>query len=223
MRHQYVRGASRALSALVVAAVCLKCDVAAHAGFILIASDSANSTEDLGTFTGSIDYTANTSVTGTLIISLTNTSAAGNEGALTGLIFNFESADANASVALQSGTHPFLDTQGGNGAPFGGDFMAGAALGGSFLGGGSPNAGIHVGETGTFTFLVNASDAASLTAESVINGPYEFDFIVRFKGFANGGSDKVPATALVVPAPGAMGLMAMALVGLGRRRRSNSL
>jgi hypothetical protein len=41
---------------------------------------------------------------------------------------------------------------------------------------------------------------------------------VRFKGFANGGSDKVPG--VLVPAPGAAALMAGAgLVAVRRRRR----
>jgi hypothetical protein len=221
MKNSLVRHVQRAISALVVvSAVALTTGNQAHAGFISIQSDSSNSTEELGSFTGSIDYTFNSGSTGTIVISLTNTSVAANAGLITGFVFNIDSTDADATATLQTATHPFLDTQGGNAAPFGADFDAGAALGGNFLGGGSPQNGIAVGETGTFTFQLVADDASSLTAEDFINGPYAFDFIVRFKGFANGGSDKVPA--MVVPEPSAVVLLGLGLLGVCRRRRRSA-
>lgn len=220
MKNSLTRHAPRVLCALVMALALPGINAGeAHAGFISIQSDTSNSTEDLGTFTGSIDYTYGSGNNGALIITLTNTSAAANAGLITGFVFNIDSADAEACAVLDDATHPFQDTQGGSAVPFGSDFDAGAALGGSFLGGGSPNAGIAVGATGTFTFQVIASDASSLTASSFINGPYAFDFIVRFKGFANGGSDKVPAIDLMVPSPGALALFGFAAIGVGRRRR----
>ena len=190
----------------------------ASADLIHIQSDASNSTENLGSFEGTIDYSPVNGLEGTLVISLTNTSVASNGGFLTGLLFNFESLDAGANASLASATHPFADTGGGSGSPFGSDYDAGAALGGDFLGGGSPNAGVAVGATGVFTFSIVASDAASLTASSFINGPYAFDFIVRFKGFVDGGSDKVPA--IVVPTSGSLALATLAvLVPIRRRRR----
>ena len=68
-----------------------------------------------------------------------------------------------------------------------------------------------------FTFTVAATDAASLTASSFLNGPYQYDFIVRFRGFQPNGSDKVPA--MVVPGPTVLTAMALGLVIIRRRRR----
>ena len=49
-------------------------------------------------------------------------------------------------------------------------------------------------------------------------GPYEFDFIVRFKGFLDGGSDKVPAAVVPLPVPVAIGALGLLGVVLGRKR-----
>ena len=99
-------------------------------------------------------------------------------------------------------------------------------MGGDWLGGGSPNAGIANGVTGTFTFKITATDAASLT-------PYDFigamntsqlaDFVVRVKGIPgpNGTtlSDKVPALVVPLPTGFAFGLAGLSgLAGLRRRR-----
>lgn len=186
---------------------------AASASLINITSDPSNSTENLGTFTGSIDYTPGVAF-GALVITLTNTSPDANGGLITGFLFNINSIDVAASASLINGSHPFLNTGPASGAPFG-SYDAGAALGADFLGGGSPNSGIAVGATGVFTFLVAASDALALDSSSFLSGPNTFDFIVRFRGFANGGSDKVPAA--VIPAPSALALLALG--GLIRRRR----
>jgi hypothetical protein len=221
MNNPTVRRAARAFCALVIAFAGLGMNAAeAQASFISIESDSSNSTENLGRFTGSIEYNYQFGYLGTINITLTNTSAAANAGLLTGFVFNIDSADPDACAVLQSGTHPFfLDAQGENAAPFGDDFDAGAALGGNFLGGGSTNNGIPVVETGTFTFQLVASDAANLTAESFINGPYAFDFIVRFRGFEDGGSDKVPAMVTIVPAPAALSVLSVCILGLRNRKR----
>lgn len=152
------------------------------------------STENLGKFLGSLDYTPAGDGTGTLVVSLANISPAGNDGFITGFLYNVDCDDPALSIVLQPGsTHPF-EFADGSGAPFGGDYMAGAALGGSFLGGGNPNQGIAVGETGVFTFLVTTEQADDLTVASFLEGPYAQNFIVRFRGFEDGGSDKVPAT-----------------------------
>ncbi len=185
----------------------------ADASLINIVSNPASSTEQLGTFTGSIDYTPGIAF-GALVITLTNTSPGANGGLITGFLFNIDSVDVAASASLINGSHPFISTGPGSGAPFG-SYDAGAALGGDFLGGGSPNAGIAVGATGVFTFLVSASDTNALSASSFLSGPNQFDFIVRFRGFADGGSDKVPASA--VPAPSAVALLLLG--GLTKRRR----
>lgn len=191
------------------------CAGIAQADVIPIHSDNAHSTENLGSFVGSVTYVAQTSTTGLLTISLTNTSPTGNGGRITGFVFNIDSADTAASATLATASHPFLNTGSEDGSPFG-TFEAGAALGANWSGGGSPNPGIAVNATGNFTFNVIASDAASLAAGSFLSDG-EPGFVVRFRGFADGGSDKSPA----VPAPG----LAALLTGIGtvfvrnRRRR----
>jgi hypothetical protein len=191
---------------------------AASADLIQIFANSDGSTKGLGDFTGSLEYSFDApSEIGHLTVSITNTSPAFNGGYITGFLFNIASTDDGAFAVLQpGGTHPFEDLTGGglNGEPFG-HFEGGAALGGNWQGGGPPFAGIAVGQTGVFDFNVFAADAAVLTAMSFIEGPT--DFLVRLRGFDNGGSDKVPAA--VVPGPATLTALALALVAWPRRRR----
>lgn len=186
----------------------------AGADIIAIMSDSANSTEQLGHFTGSVDYTPGT---GVLVISLTNDAQTAAGGKITGFLFNIGGVDLAASAALNIATFPsFQDTGFDSAAPFG-SLDAGAALGGSFLGGGSPNPGILIGQTGVFTFQVAATDAAGLSAIDFVDGTAApIDFVVRFRGFDNGGSDKVPG---ITPAPATAGLLGVAGLVATRRRR----
>jgi len=192
----------------------------ANADFILIESNSGESENQLGTFTGSLDYAYDAiDGDGRLIVTLTNTSPGANGGFLTGFIFNIDSVDANRSATLVSSSHPALvNAPDQSGSPFGGPYDGGAAIGGNFLGGGSPSGGIAVGETGTFEFDIDASDASTLTASSFLNGPLDFDFLARFRGFNDGGSDKVPGQN-VVPGPSVLITFSMALL-MFRRRRS---
>ncbi len=112
----------------------------------------------------------------------------------------------------------FLDAPNQNGGPFGNPFVGGAALEGNWLDGGMPDDGLGVGVSGTFTFDITAADADSLSAVSFIQGPYDFNFIVRFRGLGKDGefSDMVPA----IPAPGALALLGLGALAQRRRRRS---
>jgi hypothetical protein len=87
-------------------------------------------------------------------------------------------------------------------APYG-KADTGAALGSNWEGGGTPSDGLGVGQSGTFTFTVTGiapliaglSDTALLgllTDTTGGGGNQPENFIVRFKGFNGGGSDKVP-------------------------------
>ncbi|CAG1002240.1 hypothetical protein PHYC_02979 [Phycisphaerales bacterium] len=176
-----------------------------QADVIPIYSDNANSTENLGWFVGSVNYVAQTPSTGLLTISLTNTSPLANGGKITGFVFNIDSSDPAADATLATASHPFLNSGTEDASPFG-TFEAGAALGGNWLGGGSPNAGIAVNSTGSFSFNIAAADAGSLAAGDFLSDGTP-GFVVRFRGFENEGSDKSPA----VPAPGLLTLV----VGLG--------
>ncbi len=188
----------------------------ASADTLQIFADTINSTEGIGDFTGSLTYDFIVGDLGVLTVDLTNTSDPCNGGWLTGFIFNIGSSDPDVVAPYTGGTHPFEDAPGQNGAPYGNPFLGGAALNGNWLGAGFPGDGIAVGDSGSFSFDVLASDAASLEASSFLEGPYEFNFIARFRGFLDGNSDKVPA----VPAPGALALLGFAALAQRRQRRS---
>ena len=196
-------------------AVVLGVSSPAPADTIEILADIANSTEGIGDFTGFLSYDF-VMGQGVLTVELTNTADMGNRGWITGFIFNFGTDDPNASAMFGKGTHPFLDAPGQNGNPFGNPYLGGAALEGNWIDGGIPEDGIATGDTGIFEFAVIAKDAASLTASSFLEGPYKFNFIVRFRGFLDDNSDKVPA----IPAPGALALLGLGALAQRRRRRS---
>jgi hypothetical protein len=202
--------------AKVLCACAAGCAVAsvASADIINIAGSVGDSTEGTGaTFSGTVDYTFNGGSSGTVIISLTNDTPPIVGGFLTGFVFNIDSGDAGASAVLTAASNAnFLDTGNESAPPFG-SFLAGAALGGNWTGGGSPNGGMAVGDSDSYTFAVTASDAGSLSAIDFINGPNEFDFVVRFRGLENGGSDKVP-----VPAPASAAILGLGLACSRRRR-----
>jgi hypothetical protein len=211
-----------ALAAMVSSAASLIGAAESRADIIQIASDSSASTNSLGSLTGSIDYAFSGALNSWAVsITLNNTSPGGNGGAITAFLFNIDSTDANADATLASSTNAnFNNLTNGNGQPFGSNYDAGASLDNNFQGGGgNPNMGIQIGQSATFVFTVSAADAASLTAIDFINGPYAYDFIVRFRGFNGGGSDKVPALVTVIPGPSALCAIALGLVLVRKRRR----
>lgn len=200
-------------------------------GSINIAAYMPGSTEGLGDFSGSLEYfydDADAAI-GRLVVKLTNTTPVGG-GYLTGFLMNNPDPITSISgFAAPNATWQQLglSDNGLSGNPFG-DFDFGAALDGDFLGGGSPNDGIAVFDTGTFTFDFAGTALDALTTLSFTQafstdppgstyGP-EF-FLARFKGIdAGAGSDKVPAA--VVPIPGTLILLGsgiLALVGLRRQ------
>lgn len=201
--------------AIALASVTLFSGLAA-ANTIQIISHQPSSTEMIGKFTGTMTYTGSTLNTGLLTIVLTNTNTAAEGGYITGVVFNIPGSEPGSTSLLTGTTFPgFLDTGSiESAAPFG-TYEAGAALGGSWLGGGSPTGGIGVGQTGTLTFAITRPGALGLTAESFLGTAQAPAPLVRFKGFANGGSDKVPA----VPAPGAAALFGLGALAARRRRR----
>jgi hypothetical protein len=178
-----------------------------------IVADRAASTSGLGRFTGQIMVTNQRAMSALVTVTLTNTSPASNGGYITGFVLNDPATDlggnikgisnfttTNSDFVLLGG--PTL-TQGISAAPFG-SFAFGAALGGNWLGGGNPTGGIGVGESATFTFnvtgdhLENLSDTSLESAMST-GGALSAFFDVRFRGFDNSGSDKVPAAVNEIP------------------------
>jgi hypothetical protein len=185
-----------------------------NADIMSISGGIHTSIEQTGvSFDAMLDYAYTGGTSGTLTIEISNTTAeTGIGGFLTGFVFNILSSDAAASAVLVSGTNSsFLNTGIESASPFG-TFDAGAALGANWTGGGNPSFGLGVGSSGTFEFSVSALDADLLSSSSFVGDGEHF--AVRFRGLADGGSDK-----LLAPAPGTG---AMALIGLGlvsRRRR----
>ncbi len=180
----------------------------------------ASSTEQTGaTYSGSLEYTFIGGSMGELKVSLTNDTPASVGGFLTGFLFR---ADAVTGTGLTSANpSAFLSTGAGSGSPFG-TFDGGAALGGSFLGGGSPTSGLAVGQSGMFMFSITSATASSISAADFLGSLAAPGFVVRFRGLLDGGSDKVPGgpgVDVVVPLPGAGALAAAGLAFVGLRRR----
>jgi hypothetical protein len=184
----------------------------AQAATLQLVSDSAASTSGIGAFTGSMSYDG----VDTLTIALTNTTPVGG-GYITGFVFN---TPASASAVLAPNpTDNFEDlaTSPHNnslaGSPFG-TFDAGAAIDGDFLGGGSPSAGIAVGDTGTFVFHVTNGSGASVD-DFFFNDGTDYPFVVRLRGIDIGaGSDKVPANSIPLPPALWSGMSMFALAGI---------
>lgn len=187
----------------VFSAVISACSAAALGGTIQFQSDSGNSTEGIGSFVGSASYEP-----GLLTIALTNTGGP-EVGRITGFVLNLDPLGDGLHASYLRADSPDTPTfneyafksVGSNpsAAPFG-TFDTGAALGGSFLGGGSPNAGIGSGQTGIFQFSVSAH------AQAIVNlfklsgcQPDDADpfMVVRFRGGVE--SDKVPSTFIEPP------------------------
>lgn len=177
----------------------------AFASPITLSGDTANSTSGLGNFTGTLTYTDINATHAQLTISLTNTSPAANGGFLTGFLLNNPSNSITGIPSVSFTDAAFKPMLGSiDGAPFG-HFGLGASLGGkaksNFGDGGSPNSGLGVGQSGTFTFNLTGTNLNALSEAdflAALSGPPgdgmgDKFFAARFRGFLNGGSDKVPA------------------------------
>lgn len=223
-----------ALAAFACATLALAGVSPARAGLI-ITGDTANSESGLGDFSGSITYSAADASNATLVVILTNTSPLANGGFLTAFVLN-NPGDLITGIGLTSTSATFdtllFSNDNVNGSPFG-QFDFGATTQGSFNGGGPPSNGLGVGASATFTFALTGSSLDTLDESSFQNtlsvppgaGQGVQFFAARFRGFEDGGSDKVPAMVTAIPEPASIVMLAVAgvpagLVVLRRRRRA---
>ncbi len=175
-------------------------------------------------FSGSAQWTATGANSGLLELTITNNSQAEIGGYLTGFAFNLGDWNANISL-LSTNILDFVGVTNVSAEPFGSSYDAGAALGGSWVGGGRPQGGLAIGQTGMFSFGVTGPSSGLVSGTSIFEGPYDYDFVVRFRGLADGGSSKIAGAITSkpdVPAPGGAALMAAGLFVAGRRRRPAS-
>lgn len=211
-------------SASIVALACAGFTVQqAHADLINIQGNGAASAEHLGSFTGTLNYTPLTSDTATIVLTLTNTTAAATGGFITGVGLLHNDNFAGVTVTLTATTNSyFVNLVGPVGvSPFGND-RGGAAGGGSWTGGGSPNAGTGVGQSVTLTFSLSGTNIGVGHSAADFVGLHNShqDLVVRFRGMEGGGSDKVPGIGVTVsPTPGAGALLGLGGVMAFRRRR----
>lgn len=198
----------------------------ARADSINIQSGVGN--EGLGEFTGTITYTHTGNDMGVLVVDLLNTSDHSNGGFITAFVFNVL-GDATLTFVPTDDPDPTQHFNGYtnvNGQDFG-IYEYGAGIGdgsGNFGNGGSVDVsdGLGVGVSGTFTWNVVADDAAFLSADDFMDPDDDLaGFVVRFQGFNDGGSDKVPGLVVLIPTPPAvwMGLAGLVVVGVVVRRR----
>lgn len=197
--------------------------VTAGAQGAILRFSSLLGTEGLGSYEGNVNWTAPISGSGgpgTFILTLTNTSSAANGGYITGFAFNL--VDGLTPDFLEDASElPEWQQLADPNVPPWGTFDTGAAVGGNWLGSagsGGPELGIGVGETWQFTFSIAGDEEflRSLDIEGLFHPTATYEFAARFRGFNDGGSDKVPAR---LPAPGAIAVLALAGL-VGRRARA---
>lgn len=202
----------------IVAAAALAVPTAADTIHISSNNAESSNTSSYGGFEGTLTFNDLGGGFARVVIMLENTSSF--DGWLTALAFDAAagtsgfSFDAGASSGLGAA---WSDLTGPiNTAPFG-SRASGASTSSGWEGGGDPHHGLAAGATATWVF--NGSVASSsVSAADFLSPNGGNNLVVRFRGFSNGASDKLPGQE--IPAvPGLGGVAALGFAGLTRRRR----
>lgn len=192
--------------------------LAAHAQASFVQFSSSTSATGRGSYRGTMEWTHEEGAgSGSLVVSLTNTSALDNGGFLTAFGFNtVDGVSVTFSGVIGNGAarrwRAFSDF-----AVRGyGVIDTGAAIGSRWWKGGKVIYGISVGRTKAFAFDVLGDEGllSELTAHSFIDDSSGVGVIARFRNFDDAGTDIATAT---LPAPGAVTLLGLG-AGLLRRR-----
>lgn len=160
----------------------------------------------LGDFTATLNFAPTSANSGTFTVTLTNNLTTSPGGHITAFAFN-NPGHLITGATLTSAPVNF-NIIGGPPTNAGDDFVddiltspldhfdIGASISNMWLGGGNPNQGLAVGTTGTFVFNFTGTGVGSLTTADFVNATVTGGhfFVVRFRGFDNGGSDKVSAS-----------------------------
>lgn len=214
-----LRGKGRAFARLLILGIALVVAGKLQAGPI-----SGNGT--LGDYTGSLTYLATDANNASLTITLNNTSAAANGGFLTAFVFNNPGNLITGATLDGDNTFTAFELVFGNNVnsanPFGDfDFIVSATKK-EFEGGGNPTGGITPGASATFTLALTGTSLNTFTAtsfESALSnnpggGGAQY-FVARFRGFEDGGSDKVPGQPGGDPIPHMPVPPSLILMGVG--------
>ena len=153
-----------------------------------------------------------------LTMGISNTSSPINGGFITAVAFDLAGAASITGVTTTApdfSLTPSPSSTGGsiNVAPDGTrEFVM--SITNQYLGGGSPTSGIGAGQSATFTFSLGGN-ITGVTEANVFSSS-----LVRFRGFADGGSDK-DRVVVGVPESSSLLMLGAGLVGIGLWRRKS--
>lgn len=192
------------------------------ADVILVTTDNAMSSNSTsyGIASGSLSWMSVGGGNYSLTLTLTNESTVG--GFLTAIAFDAPSSAGSSGFVFENApgsglSNAWDNLSSVNTAPFGSrDY--GASVTNQWLGGGAPTSGLAAGDTGIWTWSGFVGNDHLTGADFIADQ----NFLLRFRGFDNGASDKVPLRMLPPDdvVPGIAGIPVLLGVGLiGRRRR----
>ncbi len=194
----------------------------------MFGDSTTGSTEGIGSFVGDFEYSFESATQAQIIVQLTNNSPSNNGGYLTAFAFNNpEDLITGSTFGTTLSSFSLIGAPTFDNSisvrPFG-DFDEGASTSNSWLGGGAPSTGIAVGDSETFTFNLTGSNLNELSEADFLNtlsydaaSGQSYWFAARFRGFDDGGSDKVPANN-PIPEPATMLLFGTGLASLASFR-----